>query len=154
MRVNRLASSSLFRWVPSGSNPLRTYRDCVNSDGARASAERAQPMTMPHNLAVAGSNRDSTTCFLGSETGLPLGYMKGHRPRTVAFFVSTPSLETPCGMTGSSIVSLAPPRATFYPSGSPPATPVLAPKSRLPLSLSCVGLTGVASARSLRTCFD
>ncbi len=53
------------------------------------------------------------TCFLGSETRLPSGYTKSHRPRTVAFFVSTPSLETLCGMPRISVVSLARSCATF-----------------------------------------
>ena len=44
-----------------------------------------------HNLEVVGSNPAPATCFLGSETGLPLGYTKSHRLWAVAFVVSRPS---------------------------------------------------------------
>jgi hypothetical protein len=56
---------------------------------------------------------DLTTCFCVSETGLPLGYTKSHRPRAVAFVVSRPMAATCCDARGKPGVSLGRLNATF-----------------------------------------
>lgn len=112
----------------------------------------APSLSSCHNLAVTVSNPAPTTCFGGSETGLPSGKEKGRRPETSAFLRSIASCGSSlrCGR-ASLLRGLGPTRDSRLPDQVAHRRPLSAPNSRPSHSLPPLGLTAVASAQSLAT---
>ena len=103
-----------------------------------------------HNLEVAGSNPVPATCFSSSETGRPQGYNKGRCHMASAFFRFFSGF---CRLCNNALVSVSRshPKARLWIADSVGRFCTQSgPNSHLSLTLTSFGLSGVASAQSVR----